>query len=280
MSGYEVITNRLIKWAEHNENIRAVILIGSRARSYKPADEWSDLDVVIIAEDLSVYLQTTSWLREMGTPMLTFTERAFDGSVERRVLYEGFLDVDFAFSDPSGFRASLNVEEVRTIFQRGCHVLLDKDDWSSLIHRAISVSPGYEISDDTIINEIHDYWYHCVWLTKKIQRGELWIAMHCLNCYMKAKLLYMIELYTRLSRDGEVDTWHNGRLLEQWADPSILTKLKDCFTNYDEQTLKRALQHQMDVYHDIASEVAARQGIPYPDDARKTIKNWIQKLSS
>ena len=280
MSGYEVITNRLIKWAEHNENIRAVILIGSRARNCKPADEWSDLDVIIIAEDISVYLQTTAWIHRFGIPMLTFTETAFDGSVERRVLYEGFLDVDFALSEPREFRNSLDVEEVRAIFQRGGHVLLDKDDWSSLIHGATSAPLRYEISHDTIINEIHDYWYHCVWITKKIQRGELWTAMHCLNCYMKAKLLYMIELYTRFSRDGEVDTWHNGRLLEQWADHSILTKLKDCFTDYDEQMLKRALQHQMNIYHDIASEVAARQDIPYPDDARKIIKNWIQKLSS
>ena len=129
-----------------------------------------------------------------------------------------------------------------------------------------------------ILNEIHDYWYHCVWTAKKLQRGELWTAMNCLNCYMKTKLLRMLEHMTTLSGEQTIDTWHNGRFLEKWADPSIVHRLQGSFSDYNQQALMLALQHQMEVYHDMASHVAARQGISYPTDEIQTIKDWILKI--
>ena len=267
MNSYEIITNSILEWAKQHENIRAVILIGSRARTSEKADKWSDLDLVVIAEDISEYIQTTSWIHEFGTPLLIFTETAFDESYERRVLYEGFLDVDFAFSDPAGCKTSLEFEGVRDIYRRGYRVLLDKDDWSSCIDRACKVSQRHDISPQMILNEIHDYWYHCVWT-----------AMNCLNCYMKTKLLRMLEHMTTLSGEQTIDTWHNGRFLEKWADPSIVHRLQGSFSDYNRQALTLALQHQMEVYHDMASHVAARQGISYPTDEIQTIKDWILKI--
>ena len=52
ISSYEIITNSILEWAKQHENIRAVILIGSRARTSEKADKWSDLDLVVIAEDI------------------------------------------------------------------------------------------------------------------------------------------------------------------------------------------------------------------------------------
>jgi aminoglycoside 6-adenylyltransferase len=283
MNNYETITNKLVEWATRNEDIRALVLIGSRARTNAPtncwsdADEWSDLDVIVIAQDISVYVQTADWIHAFGKPLLTFTETAFDGSVERRVLYEGFLDVDFALSDPDGFRRELALDAVRAIFRRGYRVLLDKDGWQALIQEQCGAPQDHALSRDEIANEIQDYWYHCVWLAKKVQRGELWTAVRCLNGYMQAKLLRMIEISYRLTREDGVDTWHNGRFLEKWADPAIIERLKGCFADYDLPVLKRALGRHMDLYHDLALDVAAKLGIPYPDEARQQVIEWINK---
>ncbi len=54
-NSYEIITNTVLGWAKQNENIRAVILIGSRARTSEKADKWSDLDLLVIAEDILEY---------------------------------------------------------------------------------------------------------------------------------------------------------------------------------------------------------------------------------
>jgi predicted nucleotidyltransferase len=49
-AAYEKLLTRLVKWAQTEDNIRTVIVVGSRARvDDHPADEWSDMDVGIIA---------------------------------------------------------------------------------------------------------------------------------------------------------------------------------------------------------------------------------------
>ncbi len=46
---YEQLIERFIVWAQTQDDLRAAIVIGSRARADRPADKWSDLDVIIAA---------------------------------------------------------------------------------------------------------------------------------------------------------------------------------------------------------------------------------------
>jgi aminoglycoside 6-adenylyltransferase len=275
MNTYDTLMKKITTWAQHTENIRALAVIGSRARKSQPADEWSDLDLLVITTNMNAYIESAEWLQEFGAPLLSFTEPTFDGSFERRALFDGFLDVDFALSEPEQFKESLKFGAVRDIFQRGCTILLDKDDWTKTIANLTPPPPRPPLSAAELRNDIQDYWFHVVWTTKKLQRGELWSAMNCLNCYMKNKLLHLIEAYTILFEGGEIDTWHNGRLLENWSSPTITQRLPGSFSDYDTHALAAALQHQMSLYHDLAAPISAKLDIPYPYDAVQAIQSWL-----
>jgi aminoglycoside 6-adenylyltransferase len=97
---------------------------------------------------------------------------------------------------------------------------------------------------------------------------------------MKDKLLSMIEVFTRLAHGDDVDTWHHGRFLEKWADPLIVRRLRGCFSDYDLQALILALRQQMDLYHDLTSEVTKQRNLPYPDNSRVQILEWLTKTYS
>ena len=56
------LENRIIAWAESQPDIRAILVIGSRARRDLPADEWSDLDLMVFATDSERYLANGDWL--------------------------------------------------------------------------------------------------------------------------------------------------------------------------------------------------------------------------
>src|SRR4030042_1788327 len=87
---------QILAWVTAQEGIRAAALVGSAARQDHPADEWSDLDLVLVADDPQAYLVSTDWLNEFGEPWFTFVERAPAGLViERRVLFADGQDVDF-----------------------------------------------------------------------------------------------------------------------------------------------------------------------------------------
>ncbi len=52
---YEGLIGRFVKWAETRVDIRAAIVIGSRARVVEPADDWADLDVIVVTLDPEYY---------------------------------------------------------------------------------------------------------------------------------------------------------------------------------------------------------------------------------
>ena len=44
---YENLEKNFVSWAQAKEDIRAAFMVGSRARSDHPADEWSDMDIIL-----------------------------------------------------------------------------------------------------------------------------------------------------------------------------------------------------------------------------------------
>jgi aminoglycoside 6-adenylyltransferase len=274
---YEQLIERFVCWAEVCPDIRAAIIVGSRARTEHPADEWSDLDLLILTTDVQRYLTQTDWLENIGSPWLTFLERTAAGQeTERRVLFEGGLDVDFVPLSVARIQQMGQDPIVSAITGRGVRVLLDKDNIASQlatptagesIHRPPTPEEFLEVSSD--------FWYHAVWTVKKLRRGELWTAKACSDVYMKWLLLRMIEWHARTTEGWDYDTWFNGRFLEQWADPCVLDALRSTFGHYEEADVRGALLATMDMFHWLATKVAKRLGYPYPTAAREHVTGWV-----
>jgi len=68
------LEERFVAWANTRPDIRAAIVIGSRARVERPADEWSDLDIVFFTNNPHYYLSKTDWLESISNPLLTFVQ--------------------------------------------------------------------------------------------------------------------------------------------------------------------------------------------------------------
>ena len=129
-AAYEQIIEKYVRWAMSDPGTRAAIIIGSRARADHPADEWSDLDIIVHTSDMQRYLATTDWLEHIGTPWLTFVEQTPGGGPERRVMFEGGLDVDFAIIPAEWSQQVMSVgipPDLADIIRRGVRVIVDKD---------------------------------------------------------------------------------------------------------------------------------------------------------
>ncbi len=206
------------------------MVIGSRARSDHPADEFSDLDLSIFVEDPALYLGSTGWLDQIGTPWLSFVEPTGDRHHwERRCLFEGGLDVDFAFV-PAKVVSEMIVmgvpPDVSEVFRRGFRILFDKDDLLSQVEfDAPGARPNLQLEEAAFLEVVNDFWYHAVWTAKHLRRGELWWAKGCCDGYLKELLRNMLEWHARSTGDTHKNTWLKGRFLEEWADSAC----RECF---------------------------------------------------
>jgi aminoglycoside 6-adenylyltransferase len=280
--GYERLTQKFVTWARAEPNIRAAIVIGSRARTDHPADGWADLDIIVFTTDVERYIISADWVENVGVHWLSFVERTPGGGRERRVLFDGGLDVDFALN-PAADLAHLAKgpisPDVTDVIRRGVRVLVDKDDLlAQLDTRDLQAPPYQPPSESEFLNLVHDFWYHTVWTVKHLRRGEVWWAKSCCDMHMKERLRRMLEWHARAVQGPDHDTWMRGRFLEEWADPRAVAQLPEVFAHYDRQDIAHALQATMALFRWLAIETAQRWGYDYPAAGEQTATVLVEAL--
>ena len=96
---------------------------------------------------------------------------------------------------------------------------------------------------------------------------------------MKRRLIQVLGWHARAG-DPSVDTWHDGRFVEQWADPRALEQLRGTFAYYDAGDVARALTATMELFRWVARETAERLGLSYPVRADEYAKSLVETYRS
>jgi hypothetical protein len=97
-SVYCEIERRLSSWAKGQGDVRALVVVGSRATRTTTHDRFSDLDALLVTGRPKSYLDDAAWLDQIERPWLSYViqtplgERVARGAAFR----EGQVTVDFA----------------------------------------------------------------------------------------------------------------------------------------------------------------------------------------
>ena len=266
MSTYRALLDQILRDLRENDKVEVVLLIGSRARKEQPDDAYADLNLILSVKDPDFFLYTDQWLLKIGNARISFVQDTFCELKERRVLFDGGIDVDLVILPEANRVSFLRHPDAVSILQQGYRVLLDK---SGSFERGIKRLPEQNISvfpsEQEFLNGVKDFWYHLVWAMKKLQRGELWASIVCLDRNMQQKLLWIIECCMHIRKGKEYNTWYGGRFLDFWVDPDIREDLGRCFSQYSSADMLRALTEITVLFRRLAKEAAQALGFPYPE---------------
>lgn len=87
----ERVIETIRAWAQGREDVRAAAIVGSWARGAAVAD--SDLDVILLADEPSRYVESEEWVPELGATAVIET-REWGVLTERRLRMAGGLEVE------------------------------------------------------------------------------------------------------------------------------------------------------------------------------------------
>ncbi|MEY8353387.1 aminoglycoside 6-adenylyltransferase [Lachnospiraceae bacterium 54-53] len=277
MNTNQLLLEAIISYAKETKDICALILIGSQARIEKHADEYSDIDLIMITENPGYFILSDEWLSHIGTPHISFTEPTIAGEQERRVLFDNASDVDFVIVSQEHAQNVIQSKNGLEILNKGYKILVNK---INLIIPSLTnlAAPGYSApSENTFRNVVNDFWYHAVWTTKKLLRKEFWSAKFCMDSYMKQKLLWMIEIYEHIRHGESYNTWYGGRFIDSWAEQDIKDHLCRAFAHYDAADMGTSLIETMNLFRKLAVEVSSAYKFEYPLHADEYSTNWVHK---
>src|SRR5438105_12500835 len=253
------LLERIVSWAQADGGVQACLLLGSRARHDRPADDWSDTDLILVLDDPDGLLADPAWPARFGTVAIMFLEETMLSLRERRVLYADGTDLDVVPMSRERMLEHLGDQHALIALGRGHRVLVDKigvfaglDDRIANAQPMAASAPG---APDAALftNLVNNFWYHAVWAARKLRRGELWVARSCVDGHMKQLMLQLIEWQADLT-GANPDHWFDGRFVEQWADPSTLAALRDSFAHYDPADVARALAATMGLFRHLATD--------------------------
>jgi len=277
-STYEQLEQAIIAWAHTRPDMRAGIVIGSRARTDHPADQWSDLDLLLFTTAPDAYTTDPAWLEQIGqvwVPLFNVTGR---GDPEWLVLFDGGLKADFVFAAASAsLQQAIDSSPYHFVFQRGVRVLFDKDGPHTplTLPKPPSQPPP---TPDEFLAAVHGFLMQAGRAARLLRRGELWPAKMSCDGDLKQRLLEMIAWHVRVNRGPTRDAWHEGRFLEEWADPRAVAALPDTFGTYDREDLWRALFASLTLFRWLALETAEQLGYSYPVQADQRVTTWLRSL--
>lgn len=275
MDRYVDIKKKMLECASQDEDIKAIIAIGSSTRDEVKADEYSDLDLFIVCENTDAWY-SGEYPKKFGDVKISFVEPTLGGGKERRCIYDEDRDVDMIIVTQSQFAEALRAGIASWVMNRGYDVLYDAIDVEKDI--AKYVQKGHStpnMSADEFENMVNDFFFHNIWAGKKLLRGELWAAKMCVDAYLKRYLLQAIELYC-YELEGK-DVWHDGRFIDTWAGEHITQELRNCFAHYEKSDVWEALKSTNRLFEEVTRAFAERKGYVYPDQAAKCAKAFLGK---
>ena len=286
MNDIRTFTERIRIWAKSRQDLRAVILIGSQARQQPPADEFSDLDLVLFCANAAVYARDEDWLKAVGTPWLAVRSTTGRGDPEWDVVFDGVVKVDFVFCDlnlelqTAALAVVLQHSPYGFVYERGVRVLFDRENADAEGH--FLTFPRQPLPNPTakeFSQTIQRFFLQALRAARFLRRGELWRAARLINGGIKDPTLTILEWHARCSRETAPDTWYEGHFLEQWADPRVLSGMSAQFAACEPGALWNALFSSLESFRWTARETASRLGQVYPETVDAHITHEIQSLS-
>ncbi len=303
IDGMNELETSFTAWAEAKKDIRAAMVVGSRARADHPADEWADLDVAFLTTSPAKYYANTRWISEIAPVWAIHKDQA---GATYHVLFEGCRDAGIAAIPATSVRLATTIvpalrrvpgvsslgpmkqlqaelESATEYYRRGARVLFDKDGTAGRFLTAFPPSRhAYESpSADAFGATVNEFWIGAVWTAKHFMRGETWYA-RSVGCegILRETTLRMMEWNAHARTRERVDTWSSGRFIEEWGDPSLLSELKAGFSGYDSSSLSLALGSMMTLFDRLSSETADYLGYPYSSDIPRQVASWVGSLGS
>jgi aminoglycoside 6-adenylyltransferase len=258
-------------WADAQEDVRAVLLVGSQARVDSPADVLSDVDLALFVDDPERYLRDSGWVRSFGEPLLTFLEpTAVGGFEERRVLFRDGLEVDFSILPTAVAEAP--PPEAEAVLARGFSILYDGLGLPA-VEPAVTATP--RPTQERLDQLSNDFWYHVLWGAKKLRRGELLLARQVCDCYLTERIVELVRW-----RAKDEDTWHGYRFFERWAGEGTPEALGATFARYEAEDIGRALHAKGKLFGELEHEVARRFRLVEPVDRKEILRRLDELLAN
>lgn len=265
----------ILKVAEEDERIRAVLMTGSRANPDCPPDRYQDFDVAYFVTDVKPYWDNMSWIKEkFGEPSLVQKPESMklippdeDGSYMYLMIF------------PDGNRIDLQINQEPYVDDgEPAVLLLDKDGRFP----AIEVKKDFwhvRKPDRKLFSDCCNEFHWCLNnVAKGIARDELPYAMEQMNHYVRDMLIRMLSWYIGVEHDFSLSPGKNGKYFKKLLPADLYDRFAKTYSDADRGHMWEAAFEMLYLFGDVARYVAERLDYAYDEAEEKGIRDYMEQV--
>lgn len=276
---------KIIDWAKENNDIKAVLLTSSLANPFAPVDDFSDIDIELVFDDIDSYQFSNQWVSLFGCPiaMVEEDESYFEGKhAMKMVLYDDYVKVDFKLYKKSEFLNDVQETELPEDWDIGYKVLLDKEGITALLqpptYQSAIIKKPSEIRYHQLLN---DFWWDMTYVVKCLVRDDLFYAKFMSENMMRTDYLVpLVEWYIASEHNWNITVNKHGRLFKKYLPPDLWKRIERTFSGSNMEDNWIALFAYADIASELGTELASRLGYRYPADLERNIKKYLEAYAA
>jgi aminoglycoside 6-adenylyltransferase len=283
MRSEEEIYNLVLDIAIASENIRAVVLNGSRADPNAPKDIFQDYDIVYFVRDLESFTSNHNWIGIFGERLILQMpeQMTLPGyPVASRQTFSYLM----LFKDKN--RIDLTLFPVERItrefsFDSLSVRLLDKDNlFPNLPPPDESDYLIRKPAEKEFADVCNEFWWVCPYVAKGLARGEITYAKDMLENPVRMMFLKMIEWQIGIKTDFRVNFGKSGKNLKRLVDPQLYEKILLTYPDGNIQNIWKSLFLMTEIFDESARTTARCFGFIYDQAESQNVINYLKDIES
>jgi len=268
----------ILGFAQAREDIRAVILNGSRVNPNVKPDPLQDYDIVYLVRSVEPYRRNATIPPAFGEPMIV--QQPDDMGDPLPEDSDGYAYL-MQFEDGNRIDLSFYPLEsaARITADSLTRVLLDKDGRIGALpppsDRGYWPQPPDAKAFDDCCNE---FWWVTPYVAKGLWRGELTYAHFMLDEVVRAQLMKMLTWYVGMRSGFTRSSGKAGKFLKTLLEPELWDLLERTYCDADPQHTWQALFDLGELFRRTGRELAGTFGFAYPEYEDAHVSAYIRRI--
>lgn len=276
----------LTAWAAARDAIRALLITSTRAVPNAPVDALSDYDVILIVQDIQLFVTDRTWLNDFGEVLVAYWDPVHldpTFSVEKCsnvIQYADGLKIDWTLWPVALFQQIVAAPALPAELDAGYRVLLDKDQLTATMpaptYTAYVPKPPTDAVYQTLIN---DFLSSAPYVAKCLWRDDLLPAKWVLDFDMKHPFLrQLLDWRMEMEYGWSIPAQNLGKGLKKRLPAHLWTALERTYVGANIADNWEALAHTMALFRHVAIEVGTDLGYVYPDDLHQRVTAYVEQI--
>jgi aminoglycoside 6-adenylyltransferase len=273
MNKHQKLFQRVLNYAESDENVRVVEMNGSRVNQQIQADEYQDFDIVFYVRSFDQYIHKPEMIKQFGDVLVMQTKD--DQLDENEDESDWFI---YMAQYKNGTRLDLTIKDIDDIDKRNdslSQIIINKDGLQLTSSSNESFYWVKKPNDKAFGRMVNEFYWICPYVGKGIARNHLFYAQDhllilrkqiekALNWWIGNQNQYQVSV-------GKGRYRYQTFLKKSWFDQYLLT-----YCRLNKQEIYDALIVSIHLFDEVNEALSKDLGFEYDQTLKEHMISFVQ----